>query len=216
MTRTIIQNRFRILNEGIFGWENRISCLVGLKTHPTIVPRSGIKLTTSRLHSFNMAKVFHAFNHSATKTVNFNDVFLTAVCRNTEVRCMEGKCIEKTWVCDGHDDCEGGTDETGCRKSTRRLIQDVLKSSRRHIYDFWGLKLHYIYTRFRARTTKSGTLLRVNDRNSGMIQHANETRSGHDFVGGDRWKYGYKSANSLQFKNSNYDYKKNNNNNFVS
>ena len=28
--------------EGKFRWENRTSCLVGLKTHPTIVPRSGI------------------------------------------------------------------------------------------------------------------------------------------------------------------------------
>ena len=37
----------------------------GLKTHPTIVPRSGLELTTSRLHSFNMAKVSHALNHSA-------------------------------------------------------------------------------------------------------------------------------------------------------
>ena len=39
--------------------------LVGLKTHPTIVPRSGFQLTTSRLHSFIMAKVSHALNHSA-------------------------------------------------------------------------------------------------------------------------------------------------------
>ena len=30
-----------------------------------IVPRSGIELTTSRLHSFTMAKVSRAINHSA-------------------------------------------------------------------------------------------------------------------------------------------------------
>ena len=36
-----------------------------IKTHPTIVPRSGIELTTSRLHNFIMAKVSHALNHSA-------------------------------------------------------------------------------------------------------------------------------------------------------
>ena len=30
-----------------------------------IVPRSGFKLTTSRLHSFIMAEVTHALNHSA-------------------------------------------------------------------------------------------------------------------------------------------------------
>ena len=33
-----------------------------------IVPRSGIELTTSHLHSFIMAKVSHALNHSAMET----------------------------------------------------------------------------------------------------------------------------------------------------
>ena len=65
-TGTIIfQINSEFWKEGIFRWENRTSCLVGLKTHPTIVPRSGIELTTSRLHSFIMAKVSHALNHSA-------------------------------------------------------------------------------------------------------------------------------------------------------
>ena len=31
------------------------------------MPRSGFKLTTSRLHSFYVAKVSHALNHSATE-----------------------------------------------------------------------------------------------------------------------------------------------------
>ena len=53
--------------KGAFGWENRTSCLVGPKTHPTIVPRLGFELTTSRLHSFIMAQVSHALNHSATE-----------------------------------------------------------------------------------------------------------------------------------------------------
>ena len=56
-TRTTFQINSEFWKEGIFRWENRTSCLVGLKTHPTIVPRSGIELTTSRLHNFIMAKV---------------------------------------------------------------------------------------------------------------------------------------------------------------
>ena len=64
-TRTTFQINSESWKEGIFRWENHTSCLVGLKTHPTIVPRSGIELTHSRLHSFIMAKVSHALNHSA-------------------------------------------------------------------------------------------------------------------------------------------------------
>ena len=69
-TRTIFQINSEFWKRGTIRWENGTSCLVGLKTHPTIVPRSGIELTTSRLHSFIMAKVSHALNHSVmTKEV---------------------------------------------------------------------------------------------------------------------------------------------------
>ena len=67
-TRTTFKINSEFWKEGIFRWENRTSCLVGLKTHPTIVPWSGIELTTSRLHNFIMAKVSHALNHSAIET----------------------------------------------------------------------------------------------------------------------------------------------------
>ena len=67
-TGTIFQINSEFWKKGTFGGENRISCLIGLKTHPTIiVPRSGLELTTSRPHSFVVAKVSHALNHSATK-----------------------------------------------------------------------------------------------------------------------------------------------------
>ena len=67
-TGTIFQINSEFWKKGTFGGENRISCLIGLKTHPTIiVPRSGLELATSRLHSFIVAKVSHALNHSATK-----------------------------------------------------------------------------------------------------------------------------------------------------
>ena len=69
-TGTIFQINSEFLKKGTFRGENRTSCLVGLKTHPTIVPRSGIELTTSRLHSLIVAKVSHALNHSAIHNMN--------------------------------------------------------------------------------------------------------------------------------------------------
>ena len=55
-----IPNKFRILKIKAHSDEKTTSCLVGLKTNPTILPRSRIELTTSRLHSFIMAKVSYA------------------------------------------------------------------------------------------------------------------------------------------------------------
>ena len=49
---------------------NHTSLLVGWKTHPTILPRPGIELTTSpHTVGSNMVKVSHALNHSATAWV---------------------------------------------------------------------------------------------------------------------------------------------------
>ena len=62
-----IPSEFRILKERHI--QMREYQLVGLKTRPTIVPRSGFELTTSRLHSFIVAKVSHAISHSATEAV---------------------------------------------------------------------------------------------------------------------------------------------------
>ena len=64
-TGTIVKINSEFWKKGTFRWENRTSCLVWLKTHPAIVPRSGIELTTSRLRSFTVAEVSHAPNHSA-------------------------------------------------------------------------------------------------------------------------------------------------------
>ena len=59
----------------MFRWGNRTSHLVGWKTHPTILPRSGIELTTSpHTVASNMVKVSHALNHSATTAMNASDL----------------------------------------------------------------------------------------------------------------------------------------------
>ena len=65
-----IPNKFRILKERHIQLRkpHQLVELVGLKTHPAIVTRSGIEITTSCLHSF-MAKVSHALNHSAMEAV---------------------------------------------------------------------------------------------------------------------------------------------------
>ena len=65
-----ILNKFRILKERhiqmrkpyqLPGWTENSSYY--------IVPRSGLELTTSRLHSFIVAKVSHALTHSAMEAV---------------------------------------------------------------------------------------------------------------------------------------------------
>ena len=61
--RDNIPNKLQILKERHIQMRKPYQLqLVGLKTHPTIVPRSGFKLTTSRLHNVIMAKVSHALN----------------------------------------------------------------------------------------------------------------------------------------------------------
>ena len=66
-TGTIFQINLEFWKKGTFRWENRTSCQVGLKTRPTMVPWSGLELTTSRLRSFIVAAVCHALTHSVTE-----------------------------------------------------------------------------------------------------------------------------------------------------
>ena len=93
-TGTIFQINSEFWKKGTFRWENRTSRLVGPKTHPTIVPRSGIELTTSRLHSFIIAKVTHALNHSAMEVVNAGQYGSTPVnsCQHQSIPVNINQC----------------------------------------------------------------------------------------------------------------------------
>ena len=65
-----VLNKFRIWKERhIQMRENRSSHLVGWKTHPTIVPRSGFELTTSRSPWRRHDQRVLSANHSATAAV---------------------------------------------------------------------------------------------------------------------------------------------------
>ena len=35
-------------------------------------------------------------------------------CRDNEVTCTDGKCISKYYECDNKNDCDDGSDESGC------------------------------------------------------------------------------------------------------
>ncbi|KAI8793915.1 Atrial natriuretic peptide-converting enzyme, partial [Biomphalaria glabrata] len=35
-------------------------------------------------------------------------------CPPGEIRCKESKCIKKSWLCDGYQDCDDNSDEANC------------------------------------------------------------------------------------------------------
>ena len=35
-------------------------------------------------------------------------------CPRMRVACPDGRCILRTWLCDGYADCQNGTDESNC------------------------------------------------------------------------------------------------------
>ena len=60
-----VLNKFRIWNNDIFGRENLASFLAGRKTPPTIVPRPGVELPTSRTHRLHREQRVPRSTHSA-------------------------------------------------------------------------------------------------------------------------------------------------------
>ena len=45
------------------------------------------------------------------------------VCPTGQFKCFDGsKCIPSTYKCDGDNDCTDGSDEAGCRNTTKRTF----------------------------------------------------------------------------------------------
>ena len=70
------------------------------------MPRSGIKLTTSRLRSFIVAKVSHAFTHSAMEAVTgpstVSPVHLRSICSLATVWIQFGYSLAILWLHSGY------------------------------------------------------------------------------------------------------------------
>ena len=82
-TRTTFQINSEFWKKGTFRWENRTSCLIGLETHPTIVPRRD---SNSRPPA-STAKVSHALNRSTMHACARTCVRYSRAC------CMRSRAI---------------------------------------------------------------------------------------------------------------------------
>ena len=44
------------------------------------------------------------------------------ICSNKDFTCSNGKCIEASWKCDGHNDCGDSSDESNCPPGERNSV----------------------------------------------------------------------------------------------
>ena len=51
--------------------------------------------------------------------------FIVRECGADELRCSDGVCVSKAWLCDNVNDCPDGSDELGCSKYTLVLSGSV-------------------------------------------------------------------------------------------
>lgn len=54
------------------------------------------------------------FTNFLTTTINHTHLVDQAECDDNEISCDSGKCIPRTFACDGVQDCDDGADEEGC------------------------------------------------------------------------------------------------------